>query len=179
MVSITDNYLNSLDLEVMEPLQRHKDTVFALRASVTSQRNKKANHIAANSAIQRDSVRNPNHEEHVAKASRCLNEYVAASNRLDEDYCRYQEERTEELLRLLRSLVSLQAQHCQQSQVVWTELETSLKADAPLTPPSLIDFSTSTDRGVANKVEQPVTSLLDLNEDEDEEGRDSDFYESV
>lgn len=187
----------------MEPLQRHTATVLALRASVTSQRNKRANHIAANSAIQRDSVRNPNHEELVAKASRCLNEYVDASNRLDEDYQRYQEERADELLLLLHSLATLQMNHCQHLQVVWTDLEASLVADTQLSPIPFTNTTTNTDTDTDTKTSswsppspssffsQPATSLsqqppsssslLDLEEeDEDEdEGRESDFYESV
>jgi len=190
LANISDILTQSLNLAVLEPLQRHKSTVFALRASVTSQRNKRANHVAANSAIQRDSVRNPNHEEQVAKASRCLNEYVDASNRLDEDYQRYQEERTEELLLLLRSLVTLQSDYCKQSQGVWKELEASLTADTPQSPSFLATTTnTSAGRGAPDSSiwsskfspsAKPSSSLLDLEEEvEEEEGRESDFFESV
>jgi hypothetical protein len=177
LAGITDSHTRSVEMEVVEPLARYASTVVALKASVTSQRNKRANHIAANSAIQRDSVRNPNHEELVAKADRCLNEYVAASNRLDEDYQRYQQDRDAELLLLLHSLASLQSQQCRNAQVVWTELEASLVADArdPPAPPL--------SRPASQQQQQQASSLLDLEEEEaegeEEEGRMSDFYESV
>ena len=186
LAGITESHVHSLDMEVVEPLARHASTVFALRASVTSQRSKRANHVAANCAIQRDSVRNPNHEEQVAKADRCLNEYVAASNRLDEDYCRYQQERHDELLLLLHSLANLQVQHCQNSQVVWTELVESLSEGGAGRGPS----SRAQSRRAEERSQSPggcpppcpppmrPSSLLDLDEEDNEE-RVSDFYESV
>lgn len=184
-----------MNIEVIEPLQRYKSTVFALRASVTSQRNKRANHIAANSAIQRDSVRNPNHDELVSKATRCLNEYVDASNRLDEDFRRYQVDRNNELLLVLKSLANLQVQHFHNTQMCWSELETFLAAETSPQPFSGF-FSNAKDTrapsggsAAAAKWSQSrqsqgnqSSSLLDLEEDEveeSEEGRESDFYESV
>jgi hypothetical protein len=171
-------------------LQRYKSTVFALRASVTSQRNKRANHIAANSAIQRDSVRNPNHDELVAKATRCLNEYVDASNRLDADYARYHKERNDDLLLLLNSMVNLQVQNCQNSQLLWSELEKSLleSGSSAGVVEGVASNSGQWTSSVRNQHQQhhqqssirQSSSLLDLQEEEEDlEGRESDYFASV
>ena len=193
LADITASHVNSMNIEVIEPLQRYKSTVFALRASVTSQRNKRANHIAANSAIQRDSVRNPNHDELVAKATRCLNEYVDASNRLDEDFRRYQIDRNDELLSVLQSLANLQVQHCQNCHMCWSELEKFLAAETSPQPFSGFFSDVKNSRqnsggssatGLWSHTQQSQgghksSSLLDLKENEDDEGRESEFYESV
>lgn len=171
--SILKSHVHELKIQVSEPFQRYSSTVMALRNSVNTQRNKRANHVAANSAIQRDSVRNPDHEELVAKAGKCFNEYIEASNRLLDDFNRYQREREEEVILLLQAMAGLEIKNCQNRQTVWTDLEKALKEDKPVSfAPNISGFSSppsATDKG---------RSLLDLQEDAYLEERDSEV-ESV
>ena len=203
MAGITESHLERLNIDVIEPIQRYHSTVLALRAGITSQRNKRANHMAANSAIARDSVQNPNHEDLVAKASKCLNDYVDASNRLGDDYERYHMERNEEIITLLNAFANHQIKYCEDTLVVWTELEASIAEDLNLTlkakrlklpagtdqplkvdkhnpwlqslPNSLCSSSLNTSSKPATQG-PPTSSLLDLQEGEME---DDDSCESV